>query len=71
MLKAIAITVNAKVQRPTVCNALDCLIVHKTIAENYLPKVAIKLIEAGVEMRCDKQAFDIIVEAFGKPTQSQ
>jgi len=38
--KAVAIAYNAKVQRPTVCNALDTLMVHKDIAEDYLPAIA-------------------------------
>ena len=38
--KAVAIAYNAKVQRPTVCNALDCLLVHSEIAGRYLPLIA-------------------------------
>jgi len=60
--KAVAIAHNAKVQRPTVCNALDCLLVHKDTAAAYLPKAAYKLAESGVEMRCDEQALAIIKE---------
>jgi glutamate-5-semialdehyde dehydrogenase len=58
--KAVAIAYNAKVQRPTVCNALDTLIVHKDIAEDYLPAIARKWAEAGVEMRCDPTALEIL-----------
>jgi glutamate-5-semialdehyde dehydrogenase len=58
--KAVAIAFNAKVQRPTVCNALDSLLVHKDIAEDYLPKAAAELAKADVEMRCDEMAFSII-----------
>jgi len=38
--KAVAIAVNAKVQRPTVCNALDTLLVHAALAQRYLPLIA-------------------------------
>ena len=58
--KAVAIAVNAKVQRPTVCNALDTLLVHSGIAEKYLPLVAAEWAEAGVEMRCDERALSIL-----------
>jgi glutamate-5-semialdehyde dehydrogenase len=58
--KAVAIVFNAKVQRPTVCNALDTVLVHADIAPKYLPKMAAKLAEAGVEMHCDKRAMAIL-----------
>lgn len=58
--RAVAIAFNAKVQRPTVCNALDSLLVHTDIAESYLPKIAAELAKAGVEMHCDKQALSIL-----------
>jgi len=57
---AVAIAFNAKVQRPTVCNALDTLLVHKDIASRYLPLVAAEWAEAGVEMHCDEQALAIL-----------
>ena len=58
--KAVAIAYNAKVQRPTVCNALDCLLVHSEIAERYLPLIAGEWSRAGVEMHCDQRAMDIL-----------
>ena len=58
--KAVAIVFNAKVQRPTVCNALDTMLIHKDIAEGYLPKAATELAKANVEMRCDELSFSII-----------
>lgn len=48
--KAIPVILNAKVQRPTVCNALDTLLVHKQIAKEALPKVAKALVDAGVKL---------------------
>jgi glutamate-5-semialdehyde dehydrogenase len=58
--RAVAIAFNAKVQRPTVCNALDSLLVHTDIAESYLPKIAAELAKAGVKMHCDKQSLSIL-----------
>ena len=57
---AVAIVFNAKVQRPTVCNALDSVLVHADIAQKYLPLMAEKLNEAGVEMHCDERAMAIL-----------
>jgi glutamate-5-semialdehyde dehydrogenase len=58
--KAVAIAYNAKVQRPTVCNALDSLLVHKDIAKRYLPLVAAEWAKAGVIMHGDKRALSIL-----------
>ncbi len=58
--KAVAIAYNAKVQRPTVCNALDCLLVHSQVAQTYLPAIAKEWAKAGVEIHCDKRAMAIL-----------
>jgi len=58
--KAAAIAFNAKVQRPTVCNALDTLLVHRDIAERYLPVIAGEWSKAGVEMRGDERSLSIL-----------
>jgi len=58
--KAVAIAFNAKVQRPTVCNALDSLLVHVDVAQRYLPLVAAEWAKAGVEMHCDERALAIL-----------
>ena len=63
--KAVAIAFNAKVQRPSVCNALDTLLVHADIARSYLPLVATEWAKAGVEMHCDERALSIL-----KPSSS-
>ena len=49
--KALDIVFNGKVQRPGVCNALECLLVHKDCAAAFLPRVGRRLGEAGVEIR--------------------
>ncbi|WP_274894043.1 glutamate-5-semialdehyde dehydrogenase [Thermoanaerobacterium sp. R66] len=49
--KAINIIVNAKTQRPGVCNAIETVLVHKDLAENFLPAMVNKLTSLGVEIR--------------------
>jgi glutamate-5-semialdehyde dehydrogenase len=52
---AVAITVNAKVQRPSVCNAVETLVVHSGIAPAFLPRALHELRESGVELRVDER----------------
>jgi len=49
--KAVDICVNAKAQRPGVCNAMETLLVHAEVADSFLPKVAEALTARGVELR--------------------
>lgn len=49
--KALSITFNAKVQRPSACNAMETLLVHKNIAEKILPDIAKMLQEVDVDLR--------------------
>lgn len=58
--KAVAIVYNAKVQRPTVCNALDTIIVHADIAELFLKSIAKEFVKASVEMHCDQASYRIL-----------
>jgi glutamate-5-semialdehyde dehydrogenase len=51
--KALGIALNAKVQRPGVCNAAETLLVHESVADEFLPKVAKSLMAEGVELRGD------------------
>ena len=50
---AVAITLNSKVQRPSVCNAIETLLVHSDIAADFLPRALGELRESGVELRVD------------------
>lgn len=59
MQKAIDITINAKVQRPSVCNAIETLLVHKDIAESFLPKL-VQAFNGQVEIRGDKKTQQVI-----------
>jgi glutamate-5-semialdehyde dehydrogenase len=53
---ALRIVYNAKVRRPTICNALDTLIVHRDLAPAWLPKMAAEWSKAGVEIRADGES---------------
>lgn len=69
--KVIPIAVNAKVQRPSVCNALDTLLVHQAVAAQILPRLADSWAEHNVEMRCDGRALEILDGHPGvKPARS-
>jgi len=50
------ITMNAKTQRPSVCNAAEKLIVHRAVAQTFLPRIAKQLANAGVELRGDQES---------------
>ena len=58
--KAVAIIHNAKVQRPSVCNALDCILIHVELIKTYLPVIAAKLAEDNVELHCDEKSMGIL-----------
>jgi glutamate-5-semialdehyde dehydrogenase len=55
--------VNAKCQRPSVCNAAENLIVHSDVAESMLPKLCSALIENGVEIRASEKAGQVLSRA--------
>ncbi len=58
--KSVAVIENAKVQRPSVCNALDTILVNRQIAEVFLPKVAARLAQRKVELRAADTALEIL-----------
>jgi len=49
--KALKVTLNAKLNRPSVCCSCESVLIHKNIAESFLPKLSEELIKAGVEVR--------------------
>ena len=51
---------NAKVRRPSICNALDTVLVHLEIAADGLPLIAKELTASGVELHCDNRALSIL-----------
>ncbi len=62
-----SICFNAKVQRPGVCNAMETMLVHRAIAGEFLPRVARRFAEAGVEMRGCSRTCRLVPEA--RPAQ--
>ena len=60
LAKARDIVVNAKTRRYSICNALDTIVVHASVAARFLPDVARALAEKGVELRCDDRAYAIL-----------
>lgn len=63
MAMAVDVTVNAKVSRPSTCNATETLLVHRGAAEAFLPRAAEALAAAGVELRCDAEAAALVAKA--------
>ncbi len=60
LTKVAPIVVNAKVQRPSVCNAMDTLLVHQAVAPQILPRVADAWAAHNVEIRCEPRALAIL-----------
>jgi glutamate-5-semialdehyde dehydrogenase len=54
---------NAKVSRPSVCNAMEKMLVHSAVAERFLPAIAARLKKAGVEIRGDERTRRIVRDA--------
>ncbi|MEY3512750.1 MAG: hypothetical protein RL486_1415, partial [Actinomycetota bacterium] len=59
---AIDVIVNAKMQRPSVCNAAETLLVHRSVADEFLPRAAAAL--DGVELRADQHALELLPGAL-------
>jgi glutamate-5-semialdehyde dehydrogenase len=66
-----AIALNAKVQRPGVCNAAETLLVHEEIAPRALPAIAKALASAGVELRVDPAARELLRSLDGAVEDAQ
>jgi len=65
------IVINAKTQRPSVCNAAEKLLVHQRVAAEYIPRIVKKLIDAGVEVRGDGKARSLAGSFAVGPTTEQ
>jgi len=66
------IVINAKTQRPSVCNAAEKLLVHERVAAEYIPRIVKKLIDAGVEVRGDGKARTLAAGLpVGIPTEQE
>ena len=62
---------NAKTQRPSTCNSIETVLVHKNIAEKILPEVTDMLIKSGVELRSSREALDIVNRSDVKPANEE
>ncbi len=60
---AIEIVINAKAQRPSVCNAIETVLIHKEVAAFFLPELEKALLEAGVAIRADERACEYMPSA--------
>lgn len=68
---AVKLAVDAKVQYPAACNAIETLLVHSTVAGAYLPNVAKALFDKGVELRADSRAYELIGAALVVPSRGE
>ncbi|EEY34129.1 glutamate-5-semialdehyde dehydrogenase [Pseudoleptotrichia goodfellowii] len=57
---ALSVIENAKTQRPSTCNSIETVLIHKNIAEKILPDLTEMLLKDGVELRYSKEALDIV-----------
>ena len=67
--RAVDIVENAKVQRPSVCNALDTVLVHRAVASAFLPEMADRLARSGVELRATEEACRILAAQGPAPAE--
>ena len=58
--RSLAVVENAKVQRPSVCNTIDTVLVHRAVAEEFLPMLARRLARSGVELRATPEASEVL-----------
>lgn len=63
LARSLEVIYNAKTQRPTVCNALDTLLVHTKVAADFIPKVVERLSCGGVSFRLDEKALSLVQAA--------
>ena len=63
---AVNVIHNAKVQRPSVCNALDTVLVHRSIAREFLPVLAERLHQSGVSLQVDPGALHFLAQVSGE-----
>ena len=69
MSMAARIAENAKIQRPGACNAIECILVHRSQARDFLPRLAQQL-QGRVELRCDEESHQILSAVTAAPDAS-
>jgi glutamate-5-semialdehyde dehydrogenase len=62
--RALEVVRNAKIQRPSVCNALDTVLVHQSAAKAFLPALIERLAADGVTFPAESKAFDVVCQAY-------
>jgi glutamate-5-semialdehyde dehydrogenase len=67
--RAEAIVLNAKTQRPGVCNAAETLLVHEAVAAEFLPRIVASLTSAGVSLCADARTREIVSPALAEATE--
>jgi glutamate-5-semialdehyde dehydrogenase len=67
---AVKIAVNAKVQRPSVCNAAETLVVHSDIAPDFMPRALPELLDKGVELRVDGRTRSLAGDLAERTTEA-
>jgi glutamate-5-semialdehyde dehydrogenase len=60
--RSVDVIENSKIQKPSACNALDTVLVNRAIARAFLPKLATRMAQDGVELRAAGGAYDILAE---------
>ncbi len=68
---AVEIVINAKTQRPGVCNAIETVLVHRAVASEFLRKLAPRFAEKKVELRADENAFAELAALDYQPLQQR
>ena len=63
LARSVAVIDNAKVQRPSACNALDTLLVHEAVAEAFLPLLVTRMNERGVALVAEPRAYELLQRA--------
>ena len=71
MDNVLPIVKNAKTQRPSTCNSIETVLVHKNIADGILPELTDMLIKSGVELRYSKEAIHIVNRSDVKPANEE
>lgn len=66
---ALDVTLDSKIQYPAVCNAVETLLVNRSVAEDFLPEIAEDFAEAGVEMRADPDVKEILSDFSTVPAK--
>jgi glutamate-5-semialdehyde dehydrogenase len=65
-----SLIINAKCQRPGVCNAIETVLVHSAILEKFAATTGRALLKNGVHLRCDERSLEVLSAQYSVPSQS-